>query len=238
MTGGELIREARLLAGLSQSELAARIGRDRAQVARWEIGGSEPNLETVVAVIQTCGYDLPLQLVPLEHTASRALDQNAELTPERRLEQVLERDKLPDPRDVLTVLRDHFVSFVLVGSLAHVIHGADESPRSVEITPSTRQENLDRLEAALAELRDAGRVKADELRVVPEPEGTRGYEDLRRRARREPIGRGLRPDVASVADCARMLAALGREEDLSRVRDLRRLMELERGRSRSIGRER
>src|SRR5947199_16915 len=48
---------------------------------------------------------------------------------------------------------------------------------------------------------------AGELKVVPEPAGTRGYDDLRHRATREPLGHGLRPSVASVDDHARMLAA-------------------------------
>jgi hypothetical protein len=46
--------------------------------------------------------------------------------------------------------------------------------------------------------------------LVPEPAGTRGYDDLRRRAEREPLGRGLRPQVASADDLARMLGALAR----------------------------
>lgn len=70
---------------------------------------------------------------------------------------------------------------------------------------------------------------AGELKVVPEPTGTRGgYDDLRRAATREPIGKGLRPSVASTADLARMLAALGRETDMPKLIALRRLQGLER----------
>ena len=66
------------------------------------------------------------------------------------------------------------------------------------------------------------------LKVVPEPAGTRGgYDDLRRAATREPIGRGLRVPVASTADLARMLAALGRESDVPKLLALRRLQALE-----------
>ena len=69
-----------------------------------------------------------------------------------------------------------------------------------------------------------------ELKLVPEPAGTRGgYDDLRRAATREPIGKGLRPRVASIADLARMLAALGREQDIRSLQQLRYLRELERG---------
>jgi hypothetical protein len=77
------------------------------------------------------------------------------------------------------------------------------------------------------------------VKVVPEPAGTRkGYEDLRRAATREHLGHGLRPNVASVADLARMSAALGREQDLARLPELRRILELEIAFQRGLGRER
>src|SRR5204862_203877 len=66
-----------------------------------------------------------------------------------------------------------------------------------------------------------------ELKVIPEPAGTGGYEDLRRAATREHIGHGLRPAVASLGDLTRMLSSLGREDDMPKLLDLRRLAELE-----------
>jgi hypothetical protein len=63
------------------------------------------------------------------------------------------------------------------------------------------------------DVRLAGRRAEDTSRRAqarPEPAGTRGYDDLRRRAEREPLGRGLRPQVASADDLARMLGALAR----------------------------
>ena len=68
-----------------------------------------------------------------------------------------------------------------------------------------------------------------ELKLVAQPEGTRGYEDLHRAARREYLGKGIRAEVASPADLGRMLAALGREQDAGKLFELRRLIELERG---------
>jgi hypothetical protein len=79
------------------------------------------------------------------------------------------------------------------------------------------------------------RTEAGELKIVPEPAGTRGYDDLRRGATREPLGRGVRPSVASLGDHARMLAALDREQDRERLRAVRRLIELDRGRSHRRG---
>jgi hypothetical protein len=126
----------------------------------------------------------------------------------------------------------------VIGGLARVIEGADEVTRGVDITPSTKPENLRRLAEALGEL-GVGEAELDveepttvmtphgELRVVPVPAGTRGYDDLRRAAVREPIGHGLRPAVASKGDLARMLSALDRDEDAEKLRQLRRLIELE-----------
>lgn len=75
-----------------------------------------------------------------------------------------------------------------------------------------------------------------EVKLVPEPAGTRGHDNLRRAANREPLGRGLRPSVASIGDLARMLSALGREQDRGDLQQLRRLAELELGRARTIER--
>jgi hypothetical protein len=77
------------------------------------------------------------------------------------------------------------------------------------------------------------------VKVVAEPAGTRkGYDDLRRAATREHLGEGLRPNIASVADLARMAAALGRDQDLARLPELRRILELEVTLQRGLGRER
>ena len=75
-----------------------------------------------------------------------------------------------------------------------------------------------------------------QLKIIPEPVGTRGYDDLRRAATREPLGRGIRPSVASIGDLARMVSALGDEERIAQLMQLRRLVELERARERVIQR--
>ena len=76
---------------------------------------------------------------------------------------------------------------------------------------------------------------AGTLKVVPAPWGTRGYEDLRIRGNRENLGRSLRPQIASRVDLVRMLEASPRAEDADRLQRMRRMMELERQRTRSRG---
>jgi hypothetical protein len=60
------------------------------------------------------------------------------------------------------------------------------------------------------------------------PWGTRGYDGLRIRANRENLGHGIRPPIASLADCVRMLDASERPIDQQRIQRVRRMMELER----------
>lgn len=141
-----------------------------------------------------------------------------------------------DPLGLLAALERHRVAFVVIGGLARVIQGTDELTRGVDIVPSTKPDNLRRLSRALDEF-GASTLTTNkpvcvetphgELRIVPVPAGTRGYDDLRRAATREPLGQGLRPAVASKGDLARMLSAFGRDEDAEKLRQLRRLIELE-----------
>jgi hypothetical protein len=164
-----------------------------------------------------------------------------------------------DPRALLAALDRNYVPYVLIGGFARVIRGTDELTDGVDICPRLRSDDLERLGRALEELEakraDRKRLVLDEatlrsepvltlrtakgeLKLVAEPAGTRrGYDDLRRGATREHIGQGLRPDVASVPDLARMSAALGREPDMERLRELRRIMEVEVSLQRTLGLE-
>ena len=154
-----------------------------------------------------------------------------------------------DPYAILGALERGRIGYVLVGALARVLHGSDEITDGVDLTPSLRADNIDRLQAVVDELdarrpdgsrvtlaevdREAEQVvrirtSHGEIGLVWEPAGTRGYDDLRRPATREALGHGLRVSVASPADLARMLDALpeqNRSRDL--VLAMRRIAELD-----------
>jgi transcriptional regulator with XRE-family HTH domain len=91
VTSGTLIREARLRAGLSQVELSRLSGKDRAQLARWERDVVQPSLETLRELLQACGFDLELALVPYksdkEHDAR--LEKALRRSPQERLQAML-----------------------------------------------------------------------------------------------------------------------------------------------------
>jgi transcriptional regulator with XRE-family HTH domain len=90
MQSADLIREARLRAGLTQYELADLTGRDRTVIARWEHGTVAPSLETLLDRLRACGFDLPLELTPYQPASDR-LGKNALLSPERRVKRYLQR---------------------------------------------------------------------------------------------------------------------------------------------------
>jgi hypothetical protein len=147
-----------------------------------------------------------------------------------------------DPYAILHALEDARVEFILIGALARVLHGSDESTAGVDLTPSARQGNRERLDRALErvgavevpdERPEAGARAFDTpvgmIRWVQTPAGTRGYPDLRRKARRLHLGAGLRPQVASPGDLVRMLEALNRVEQVAALEAMRRVVELDRG---------
>jgi transcriptional regulator with XRE-family HTH domain len=90
MRGGELIREARSRAGLLQSELAEKTGRDRSVIARWEEGLVSPPVESLIACLHACGFDLPFVLVPLDNAADQQLGDTLNVEPAERVRLMLE----------------------------------------------------------------------------------------------------------------------------------------------------
>lgn len=93
VTSAQIIRQARLKAELTQTELAQRIGRDRAQVARWETGGQDPSFENLCAIVEACGFALKLEIA--ERQESPALDAELETSlvqaPQQRVQSLLKQ---------------------------------------------------------------------------------------------------------------------------------------------------
>jgi len=154
-----------------------------------------------------------------------------------------------DPYAILRELQEARVYFVVVGALARVIQGSDELARGLDLTPSVSPQNLEKLQRALENLnarRPDGKPldvreldperepvivlesDAGEIKIVPQPTGTRGHDDLRHRANRESLGEGLRPEVASAGDLVRMLEAQDVADPIT-METMRRVVEIDRG---------
>jgi len=87
--GGELIREARLRAGLTQKQLSELSGRERSVIARWEQGVISPPIDSLMEIIHACGFDLPLKLARVDQSADEELREALMATPSERVEWLL-----------------------------------------------------------------------------------------------------------------------------------------------------
>jgi hypothetical protein len=155
------------------------------------------------------------------------------------------------PDEILEVLERHRVRYVVIGGLAAELRGSPYITRDVDVTPARDRENFVHLAAALRELEaklpvpdmdepldaplDARSfdqattwtyvTKHGNLDVALLPDGTRGYDDLRRGATREYITDSLQVSVAALADVIRSKEAAGREKDRVVLPTLRRVLE-------------
>lgn len=88
MRGGEIIREARLRAGLSQQELAERLGTTQSVIARWETGARSPTFESLRRAVRAAGLDLHVTLGAPDRDHERFIRENLMLSADERLDRL------------------------------------------------------------------------------------------------------------------------------------------------------
>ena len=66
MLGGDLVREARRRAGLTQAELAALAATTQSAIARLEAGRTSPSFDLVLKLLKLCGFRLDVALDPYD----------------------------------------------------------------------------------------------------------------------------------------------------------------------------
>jgi len=155
------------------------------------------------------------------------------------------------PDEILEVLERHKVKYIVISGLAAELRGSPYATRDVDVTLARTQENFKKLATALRELEAKLRVvdmpepleitldeksfeqgttwtfvtKHGHLDVALLPDGTKGYEDLRRSATREKITEKVTINVAALADVIRSKEAAGREKDRAVLPILRQVLE-------------
>jgi len=85
MRGGDLIREARRRAGLTQQELAGRLGTTQSAIARLERGGTEPSYERVAGAVRACGFELVPRLLRADDADWSVASTNLAVDPSTRV---------------------------------------------------------------------------------------------------------------------------------------------------------
>ena len=65
-----------------------------------------------------------------------------------------------DPYGLLRALERHRVTYVLIGGFARIVQGTEEMTYGLDVTPSLREQNLERLDQALREIEASRRGRA------------------------------------------------------------------------------
>jgi hypothetical protein len=143
-----------------------------------------------------------------------------------------------DPERIVSVLARHGVRYVLIGALAARLQGFPRLTADADITPSRDPANLEKLAAALRELKarvyteDAPDglafdisapalsraelwnliTSAGRLDIVFKPAGTKGYDDIKASALRYQVF-GVELHAAALRDIVRSKKAAGRPQD-------------------------
>ena len=87
MHGGQLIREARRRADLTQRELAARAGTTQSAIASVERGVTEPSYSRVDSLVRACGFELIPRIARRDESDWSVASANLRLSPEARVRQ-------------------------------------------------------------------------------------------------------------------------------------------------------
>lgn len=90
MISGDLLREARLRAGLTQRQLASRARTSQSAIARWESGDVVPSFERLRELVRACGLELTFGLANYDDSYVEFIERYLDLPPEERIQQALE----------------------------------------------------------------------------------------------------------------------------------------------------
>ena len=89
MISADLLKEARLRAGITQAELARRVHRSQSQIARWERGDVKPSLETLRELIRACGLELGFELASYDDSYLPDIADNLRVSPAERIDRAV-----------------------------------------------------------------------------------------------------------------------------------------------------
>lgn len=185
MQGGDYILMARRRGGLSQRELAERLGCRQATIARWERDDRHPSLGETQAAVRACGFDLSMNLVAEDRSWWPQIAVQLERSPVERLRS-LTPPGTPNLVPALEVLSEIAAPAVVIGEVAGALHGWPlvlSGSGAVEVCgePDKLAEQL--LAKGLTESKDLyAMASGQRISVVQRPPGTTGPRDLVRGA--------------------------------------------------------
>jgi transcriptional regulator with XRE-family HTH domain len=233
MRGGDYISIARKRAGLTQRELAERLGCRQATIARWERDDRHPSLEETQAAVSACGFDLAVNVVTEDRSWWPQIAEQLERSPVERLRS-LTPPGAPDLAPALEVLSNTDTPAVVIGEVAGALHGWPlvlSASGTVEVCgePDKLTEQL--LANGLTESEDLyAMASGQRISVVQQPPGTTGPGDLVRGAEASDLSSGS-VRVASVLDLLRIADAADGGRRSRETLALQAVLEVERVRA-------
>jgi transcriptional regulator with XRE-family HTH domain len=235
MQGGDYILMARRRAGLSQRELAERLGCRQATIARWERDDRHPSLEETQAAVRACGFDLDMNLVADDRSWWPQIAVQLEQSPVERLRSLTppgSRDLIP----ALEILSEIETPAVVIGEVAGALHGWPlvlSGTGSVEVCGEPAQLGEQLLAKGLTQIADDFAMAAGQrISVIRQPPGTTGPRDLIRGAETIDLPAGS-VQIAGVLDLLRIADAAdgGRGRRSRETLALQAVLEVERARA-------
>lgn len=208
MRGGELFKMARQRAGLSQRELAERLGCRQASIARWERGDRAVAVEDVQAAAHICGLQLRTRLAREDRSWWPQIASQLELDPLDRVARLVPPGTSA-PTHTLAVLAAAKPPLVVIGEIAGALQGwpLTIADPTVEVCAADAQLSPVLLEHGGSQVNGGYQLAGGQrVQIRERPPGTHAVADLSRGADRLPIGSDELP-VASVLDLLRIADA-------------------------------
>jgi transcriptional regulator with XRE-family HTH domain len=89
MTSAQLIRDARLRAGLTQAQLGERAGKAATAIGRWERGETDPSFATLQQVLSAAGFTINTELTQVDDHDLALIRRCLSRTPSERLDDLV-----------------------------------------------------------------------------------------------------------------------------------------------------
>jgi transcriptional regulator with XRE-family HTH domain len=233
MHGGDYISIARKRAGLTQRELAGRLGCRQATIARWERDDRHPSLDETQAAVRACGFDLGLNLVAEDRSWWPQIAVQLGRSPAERLRS-LTPPGAPDIVAALELLSRINTLALVIGEVAGALHGWPlilSATGTVEVCGEADVLDEQFLANGLTESEGLyAMASGQQISVVQQPPGTTGMRDLARSAKTIDLSSGsIR--LAGVLDLLRISDAADGGRRSRETLALQAVVEVERARA-------
>lgn len=82
---GQLVRDARIYEGLTQAELAERLGTSQSAISAWERGRENLRVDTLAKLLRACGFEASLVLRHRDDVDQSQIALHLAMTPAQRV---------------------------------------------------------------------------------------------------------------------------------------------------------